>query len=80
MLWVSTCPSTCVLVSTMLVKSTNLRYLLICLGVYYLPIINSTPLYLLVEGDAVETHIRARWSFDGAVVEMVAGNQALAPS
>ena len=53
-----------------------LRHLLVGLSVYYLPIVNSTPLYLLVKGNAVETHIGARWSFDGAVVEVVSGGGA----
>ena len=56
------------------------RHLLVGLGVYCLPIFDAALLYLSIEGGTVETHIRACWSFDGAVVEMVAGNRALAPS
>ena len=80
-LWVNTRPSMRVLVSTMLVESAYFpRYLLVGLGVYRLPIFNAALLHLSIEGGTVEAHIRARWSFDGAVVEMVAGNRALAPS
>ena len=56
------------------------RYLLICLGVHHLPIFNPTSLYLLVEGSAVETHVGARWLFDGAVVEMISGDRAASSS
>ena len=80
MLWVNTRPSTRVLVSTMLVESTEFfpRHLLVCLGVYRLSIFDAALLHLSIEGGTVEAHIRARWSFDGAVVEMVAGNRAFA--
>ena len=58
------------------VRLVSPRFLLVGLGVYHLSIVDSTPLYLFVESVTVETHIRARWSFDGAIVEMVAGNRA----
>ena len=56
----------------------NPRHLLVCLGVYRLPIFDAALLHLSIEGGTVETYIRARWSFDGAVMEMVAGNRAFA--
>ena len=52
------------------------RHLLVGLGVHHLPIFNATLLYLFVEGITVESHIGARWSFDGAVVKMISGNGA----
>ena len=54
--------------------------LLGCLGIYHLPIIDSTLLYLFIEGGIVEAHIRACRLFDWAVVEVVFGNGATIPS
>ena len=54
------------------------RHLLVCLGVYRFPLFDAALLYLSIKGGTVETNVRARWSFDGAVMEVVAGNRAFA--
>ena len=56
------------------------RHLLVGLGVYRLSIFDAALLHLSIQSGTVEAHIRARWLFDGAVMEMVAGYRALAPS
>ena len=54
--------------------------LLVCLGIYRLSIFDPTPLYLFKESSAVEAHVRARWSFNQAVVEMVSGDRTFIPT
>ena len=48
------------------------RRLLVGLGVYHFPVFYPTLLHLLIEGDTVEAHIRARRLLYGAVMEVVA--------
>ena len=51
-----------------------------CFTVYHFSIVNSTMLYLFVEGCTVKTYIRAHGSFDQAVMEVVFGDETMVPT